>query len=346
MNYYNDFETGDWLRQLVKNNLIPKGYVDDRSITDIKPRDLDGYEQCHFFAGIAGWPRALDIAGWNAATPIWSASLPCQPFSCAGQQKGHEDDRHLWPIFFGLVEKCRPPVIVGEQVASKDGREWLAGIQTDLETLGYSTAAADLPAASVGSPHKRNRLFWCAVGDSNGNRCNGQSVRLHKQPGNGKARQESLEITGASPTGRVADSERNGGRADKPRGKSQRRTANRRHNFWSNSIAIPCADGKWRRVPGRVADSKSRGLERGWTEPESLPASTAGTITGNQGYEGEGKQHQLEIEPALFPLADGIPGRVGLLKGAGNAIVGPVAAVFIESVMEIIEPELNRHQGA
>ncbi len=47
----------------------------------------------------------------------------------------------------------------------------------------------------------------------------------------------------------------------------------------------------------------------------------------------EGK---LEIEPALFPLADGIPGRVGLLKGAGNAIVPQVAAEFIKATMDIL----------
>jgi hypothetical protein len=45
----------------------------------------------------------------------------------------------------------------------------------------------------------------------------------------------------------------------------------------------------------------------------------------------------VEVEPLLFPLADGVPARVGLLRGAGNAIVPPLAAVFVETVMEILD---------
>jgi DNA (cytosine-5)-methyltransferase 1 len=40
------------------------------------------------------------------------------------------------------------------------------------------------------------------------------------------------------------------------------------------------------------------------------------------------------VEPRTFPLAHGIPGRVGLLRGYGNAIVPPLAAVFIEAFLE------------
>jgi hypothetical protein len=35
------------------------------------------------------------------------------------------------------------------------------------------------------------------------------------------------------------------------------------------------------------------------------------------------------IKPGLEPLVDGLPGRVALLRGAGNAIVPQVAAEFI-----------------
>jgi DNA (cytosine-5)-methyltransferase 1 len=40
------------------------------------------------------------------------------------------------------------------------------------------------------------------------------------------------------------------------------------------------------------------------------------------------------VESGTFPLADGVPGRVGLLRGYGNAIVPQVAAEFIGAFME------------
>jgi DNA (cytosine-5)-methyltransferase 1 len=165
--YYNEFDpyAAQWLRNLIDGNMIVPGDVDDRSIVDVQPEDLKGYVQCHFFAGIAGWPAALRLAGWPDERPAWSGSCPCQPFSCAGQKKGHTDERHLWPAFFHLISQCRPSTFFGEQVASKDGREWFAGVRLDLETLGYACGAADLAACLFGAPHKRSRLFFVADSD-------------------------------------------------------------------------------------------------------------------------------------------------------------------------------------
>jgi DNA (cytosine-5)-methyltransferase 1 len=43
------------------------------------------------------------------------------------------------------------------------------------------------------------------------------------------------------------------------------------------------------------------------------------------------------FEPGSFPLAHGVPHRVGLLRGYGNAIVAPLAAEFIMAAVESIE---------
>ena len=81
--YYNEFDpkAAAWLRQLIDNGNIAPGYVDERSILDVKPEDLEGYTQHHFFAGIGVWSYALRNAGWSDDTPVCTASLPCQPFS-------------------------------------------------------------------------------------------------------------------------------------------------------------------------------------------------------------------------------------------------------------------------
>jgi len=164
MNYYNEIDpkAAAWLRELIKQNLIPDGLVDTRSITEIKPNELKQYTQCHFFAGIGGWSLALQLAGWPATRPVWTGSCPCQPFSSAGKQLGDKDERHLWPIFFDLIRECRPECVFGEQVANAIGKGWLDGVSADLEGAGYACGATVLGAHSVGAPHIRQRLFWVA----------------------------------------------------------------------------------------------------------------------------------------------------------------------------------------
>lgn len=165
--YYNEIDpyAAEWLRTHIAFGNLPAGDVDTRSIVEVQASDLVGYDQCHFFAGIGGWPLALRYAGWPDNRPVWTGSCPCQPFSAAGKRQGFNDPRHLWPDFFRLIAKCKPPTVFGEQVASKDGRLWLAGIRLDLEILGYAVGAADLCSAGVGAPHIRQRLFWVADAD-------------------------------------------------------------------------------------------------------------------------------------------------------------------------------------
>jgi DNA (cytosine-5)-methyltransferase 1 len=162
--YYNENDAfaAAWLRRLIEAGLLPDGEVDERSIVDVRPHDLRSYRQCHFFAGIGGWPYAITLAGWPEDREVWTGSCPCQPLSVAGQQKGHADQRHLWPAFHRLVAERRPAVVFGEQVAGKDGLEWFAGVRADLEAGGYACGAAIMPAAAVGAPHRRERLWWGA----------------------------------------------------------------------------------------------------------------------------------------------------------------------------------------
>lgn len=160
MNFYNEIDpkAAAWLRELIKQGHIPDGVVDQRSITDIQPHELEPFTQCHFFAGIGGWSLALELAGWPASRPVWTGSCPCQPFSSAGQGKGRSDDRHLWPVFRRLVAVQRPERVFGEQVAQAIGFNWLDGVSADLEADGYAVGAAVLGAHSVGAPHIRQRL--------------------------------------------------------------------------------------------------------------------------------------------------------------------------------------------
>ena len=165
MNYYNEFDpkAAAWLRELIRCGLIPPGEVDQRSIVSVRGAELAGFTQCHFFAGIGGWSLALQLANWPQDRPVWTGSCPCQPFSNSGSRLGTADERHLWPEFARLIAECQPANVFGEQVASKAGRVWLAGVRADLEGMGYAVGGADLCAAGVGAPHIRQRIYWMAV---------------------------------------------------------------------------------------------------------------------------------------------------------------------------------------
>jgi len=166
--YYNEIDpyAAQWLRNLIDAGLIAPGEVDTRSIVDVRPADLAGFEQCHFFAGLGGWGGALRLAGVPDDRPLWTGSCPCQPFSLAGKQKGFADDRHLWPVWRELIAERRPATVLGEQVASASA--WLGLVRGDLEAMGYAVGAIPIEARSAGADTKRDRYYFVAHAPSNG----------------------------------------------------------------------------------------------------------------------------------------------------------------------------------
>lgn len=156
----NDPYAAQWLRNLIDAGYIAPGIVDERDMREIEAFELEGFTQCHFFAGIGVWSLALRAVGWPDDKPIWTGSCPCQPFSNAGKQKGFDDARHLWPYWFRLIDERKPPIVVGEQVAS--ALAWLDLVSADLERTGYSFGAADLCAAGfpVSGWHESPQHEW------------------------------------------------------------------------------------------------------------------------------------------------------------------------------------------
>ena len=183
MHYYNEFDpfAADWLENLIFAGEIPQGVVDRRSITEVMPGDLVGFTQCHFFAGIGGWPLALRMAGWPEDREIWTGSPPCQPFSDIGLRKGQDDERHLWPEYFRLIRARWPAVVMGEQVADAIAKHWLDGVLADLEREGYACRPVVLPACAVDAPHRRYRIYF--VGDGYGLVGNGERAGLQGHAG-------------------------------------------------------------------------------------------------------------------------------------------------------------------
>ena len=243
MVYYNEFDpyAAQWLRNLIDAGHIAKGDVDTRSIKDVNASELVGYVQCHFFAGLGGWSHALRLAGWPDDRPVWTGSCPCQPFSAAGTQKGTADDRHLWPVWFNLIRECRPGVVFGEQVEAAINHGWLDLVQSDLESEGYACGAAGIPAAGVGAPHIRQRL-WFVADDTNSRRSRigwrGEARAAERSEVGRLADDLDTRLQGRLPGGAHEEQQNQHGHAGRGRA----------IDFWSDCDWLPCRDGKSRPV--------------------------------------------------------------------------------------------------
>ena len=92
---------------------------------------------------------------------IICGGFPCQPFSVAGQQKGEDDDRHLWPEVFRLVKEIRPTYCLLENVAGHINLG-LDIVLADLESAGYQQQVFLIPACAVDAKHRRDRVWIVA----------------------------------------------------------------------------------------------------------------------------------------------------------------------------------------
>jgi DNA (cytosine-5)-methyltransferase 1 len=131
------------------------------------------------------WPKAIlygdvrefDAANYRGTIDVLSGGFPCQPFSIAGKRKGTADDRYLWPEMCRIINEVRPRWVVGENVLGL--LNWRRGmvfeqVQADLETAGYEVWTYILPAAGIGAPHRRERVWIVAHTRSNG--CGGSAA--------------------------------------------------------------------------------------------------------------------------------------------------------------------------
>jgi DNA (cytosine-5)-methyltransferase 1 len=346
VNFYNEHDpkAAAWLRELIRCGHIADGVVDERSITELSGKDLEGFVQCHFFAGIGGWSLALRLAGWPDDRPVWTGSCPCQPFSAAGKGLGAADERHLWPEMHRLVSECRPATVFGEQVASAVALAWLDGVFTDLESARYACGAADLCSAGagtegfgwilrgdrlsvepilIGSPNIRQRLYWMA---------DAGHPQMRRGPGASEAKGGGAcgKIAGCGTAGRLAEPDgREPGDRDLQRGgqhgqQPQDGGVGRLEHAQQSGLEGHSGDGNPGDQPGRInpdAVGPVATPSRPWDSFDILPCT-------------DGKARR--IESGSSPLAHGVSDRVGLLRGYGNAINPYLAAEFILSGEEAL----------
>lgn len=368
MIWFNEIEpyAVEWLRNLIADGVLDGDRVEDANLLDLTPDDLDGVTRAHFFAGIGGWQQAMQLAGWPDDWNTWTASLPCQPFSSAGKQKGMDDERHLWPPFFKLVAECRPRIIVGEQVPSAIRLGWLDRVFDELEEEGYACGAVVLPACGVGAPHIRQRLWWVAHAGRGDIRDDGPGLSGATKEGRQKAREQRVRTddrAGGTARGVAhAELQREGRGEPGEQGQS---------GGGRDRLAIDGATGGVGHDGGPGPQGHA-GDGDGSDEPgrEQADAGGSATAAGDACYVpcADGHRRRVNPEPGDEPLAYGLPrgmgsiesgmdelgvlascdeaslreakrNQRGRLTGYGNAIVPQVAAGFLEVIMDTLNDE-------
>ncbi|WP_276153179.1 MULTISPECIES: DNA cytosine methyltransferase [unclassified Sulfitobacter] len=336
--YYNEVEpyAAQTLRNLIAAGEIPAGDVDERDIRDVKPSNLDGYTQCHFFAGVGIWAMALRAAGWRDDQPIWTGSCPCQPLSAAGKGLGFDDERHLWPDWYWLIEQCRPQAILGEQVASNDGLKWADLVQADLEAADYAFGPVDTCAAGFGGYHIRQRLYFASIdnllADTSGQ---------HRRLAEGREWQQVLEDIWRGADDRLGDHKcaglerysRNGHQRAKPR--RQHTNTDRSIAPTSHSDGMADASGSGRPSGARLPDQDARCGRHEPADDCSDHRSSAIEMHGAAADWLHGRDGKWRpVRPGSFPLADASPGRAGQLHAIGNGLDLAQATAACRAFME------------
>ena len=273
------------------------------------------------------WPDVPNLGNikeidWATVEPVdvIAGGYPCQPFSTAGKRQGDKDERHLWPYFLRAISELRPRFALLENVRGhlSMGFDRVLG---DLAEIGYDAEWQIVSAASVGAPHRRDRIICVAY------------------PNNARSRTPQCDM-GERGTETTQDWQR--------------------HSRTQHGISRPCedvadADSKRSQGSGRLQGRESQlcrfdvlSTNTRWSSeifhdecfgygehgiaPNIATTSRIWRHDRNrtEGYVG---WQWWETEPDVGRVAHGIPARVDRLRGLGNAVVPQVAEYVGRMIM-------------
>tara|TARA_R110000851_G_scaffold829_3_gene2809 strand:+ start:1074 stop:2153 length:1080 start_codon:yes stop_codon:yes gene_type:complete len=230
--------------------------------------------------------------------------FPCQPFSQAGKRRGEEDDRHLWPEYFRLIQEIRPRWVLCENVVGLINMG-LDQVLSDLESEDYSSQTLVIPACAVNAPHRRDRVWVLAHASSIG---------------------------------------RGKGGIDKNNQLQEREFPQNKQNNWDSIRGKPlCSGASYPRqsdvaYPNNPRDRTSRhenfkDREKADQRRGKQPLNQFGRHSKNENGGNWG------TEPDVGRVADGIPNRLDRIRQLGNAVVPQVVEQIGRAIMQIEENE-------
>jgi DNA (cytosine-5)-methyltransferase 1 len=263
-----------------------------------------------------------------------TGGFPCQPYSVAGERRGNEDDRALWPQMLRVISEARPAWVLGENVP---GIITLAldGVLADLEGEGYACETLCIPACGVDAKHRRERIW--IVAHTNRGRCEQRQPETESFRGTGGSSEQviladsdSVRVEGARAEQQAARACGSGeALADTSGGQIDQR------EFRDVAEASGCGQGGNAAANAGGQDVANAFGKRGCCgNTEGEHAGNAWESSGGAGHDSRGVAQWL-AEPNVGRVAHGIPSRVDRLRGLGNAIVPQVAAEIIRCIKEI-----------
>ena len=268
---------------------------------------------------------------------IITGGYPCQPFSVAGNKKGVEDPRHLWPEYFRLIKECRPTWIIGENVAGHI-KLGLDAVQEDLESEGYAFRTFSISASSIGAPHQRERVWTMAYSERNGflasekRRSTEETIRQQPQ---GENNTFNIERAGSIPvsTSDVEDARRGSWREQFTRNKESTGRGTSEKTEWSTDTNTSPGPGEGTETMANTSSIKSH-------VGENIQHTSTGNRQGKTGREsssGEPNRNWWDFEPDVGRVADGVPDRTHRLKALGNAVVPQIPYYLAQSILEVLD---------
>ena len=293
---------------------------------------------------------------------IITGGFPCQPFSVAGKQKGTSDDRHLWPEMFRIIKELTPRWVIGENVKGlvnlQDGMVFET-VCTDLEGEGYEVRAFNIPAAGVGAPHRRERIW--IVGHSKHNVSSTTEIKRRDNKINDRAQEGTNKTSEFKRANRSSNNEiMEDSRRALRQGTELRETnedevregyadQHQRSGSASESNVANANESisRERQISRNLNDEGRRTSE---ARGESLQSEDRQTRTDNIRSSSEDVANakselggrdsgslwptNWEFEPNVGRVAHGISGRVHRLKGLGNSIIPQIAEEIGRAIIE------------
>ena len=248
---------------------------------------------------------------------IITAGYPCQPFSVAGRQKGEEDPRHIYPYISKIIASKRPSWVVFENVGGHIALG-LDKVLADLALKDYATRVFIIPAASVGAPHKRDRLWIIGrnVGDSKHNGSSATEIGGINEENARRASEGKDQTEQSQGTGGRGDNE------DVPNTESQR-TGTNDEGIWQRSGRTGGGEGTDSSENKKLAHTNSVGRRGGNSSERGIgewELQSKEPERGTVGSEVEGRSEPYR-EDVAHTISEGLEGRIGNSQGGERQIL-------------------------
>lgn len=252
----------------------------------------------------------FDGAPWRGAVDLVAAGFSCQPWSYAGERRGVEDERWIWPLVERVVRDVGPPFVFLENVPGLigGGLEYVLG---GLASLGFDAVWDVFSAAESGATHERERFYLLAHRDGLWEPQRSEREVVGRDLDGGEATRSLVANANRGAGGLVAQRERDGPQPGP----------------WDAGASLG-SRGDGRRVASDARGSRPGPYPRPWPPGRPLVVGDSSWLEWRDVV-----RARPDLEPSVRRVAHGIPGllddRLDRVRALGNAVVPTTATLAL-----------------